>query len=105
MSTRELDLGAQERKAGAAVPRVLSPSGGNQGSQGWPHPTTLHSSHILRNPLPSSSSLSVAMAEFLAGRGEPLLNDLLPCCSEGIAFGKVLAHVGGSPKDPGGPGF
>lgn len=90
MSIRELDLGVKKGKAGTPVTRVLSPSGGNQGSLGWPHPTTLHCSHILRNPLPSSSSLSVAMAEFLVG---PCSMICLSCCSEDIAFRKVSARV------------
>lgn len=38
--------------------------------------------------VPSSSSLGVAMPEFLAGCGEPLLNDLLACCSGDTVTGK-----------------
>nr|CCQ43060.1 alternative protein FGR [Homo sapiens] len=36
------------------------------------------------------------MAMFLAGCGGPLLNDLLPCCSEDTAARKGLAHCGAS---------
>lgn len=51
-------------------------------------------SHLRKlRSLPSSSSLSVAMAEFLAGCGEPLLNGLPACCSGDAATRKGLAHL------------
>lgn len=98
MSIRELDLGVRKGKEGALVTRVLSPSGGSQGSLGWPHPTTLHFSHSLRNPLPGSSSLSVAMTEFLVGRGEPLLNDLPVLWLRGCSFWESLGSCRGAPQ-------
>ena len=63
-------------------------------------------SHLRKpSPLPSSSSLSVAMAEFLAGRGEPLLNDLPALLLRGHSYRESLGLFRGSPRDPGGPGF
>ena len=64
------------------------------------------SSHLRKSsPFPGSSSLSVAMAEFLAGRGEPLLNDLLALSLRRHSYRGKRWLPWGLPKGPGGPDF
>lgn len=45
----ELDLGMEKGKVGHLSQEFSVPLGGNQCPLGQPHPTTLHSSHILGN--------------------------------------------------------
>lgn len=95
-------LGDGKRQGGAPVPRVLSSLGGKPVSTGPapPYDSPLLSHLRKLSPLPSSSSLSVAMTEFLAGRGEPLLNDLSAWSLRGHSYQQRLGSFGGILKRP-----
>lgn len=67
----------------------------------WISPTSPFPSHLRKpSPVPSSSSLGVAMAEFLAGCGEPLLNDLPALLLRGHSYPEKLGSFRGLPKGP-----
>lgn len=100
-------LGGREMSGGSTCHK--GPSSALWGKSGFtglaPPYNSPFLSHLKKlSPLPSSSSLSVAMAEFLMGCGEPLLNDLPAPLLRGHHYRKSLGSLEGLlPKGSWGP--